>query len=112
MDEFTIPRCVHNHGIMCSIRQCEKCGWNPDVAEKRLRALRLMGKQALVKHPEGLDELYAVKYILRNCKDYGGEMGHAEMQKNLGIGYPAYQTEKRKAKDIVRNLIMEAIECM
>lgn len=112
MDEFTLPRCVYNHGIICSTRECGRCGWNPDVAEKRLKAIRLMGRDALVKHPEGIDELYAVKYILRNSRDYGGEMLHTEMQKNLGIGAAAYQAEKRKARDIVRKQIMEVIECM
>lgn len=30
--------CPHNEGVPCSIigRHCEKCGWNPEVAEARL----------------------------------------------------------------------------
>ena len=112
MDEFTEPRCVHNHGVVCETRNCGKCGWNPNVDEKRRKAITLMGRDALVKHPEGIDELFSVKYILRNYKEYGGDMVHAEMQKRLGLGHPAYQAEKRKAHDIVKNLIMEAIECM
>ena len=33
------PRtCPHNEGVPCSIigRHCEKCGWNPEVAEARI----------------------------------------------------------------------------
>ena len=112
MDEFLLPECVHNHGVICGARTCEKCGWNPDVIEKRKTAIRMMGVTALAKNPEGFDEMYAVKYILKNCKDYGGEMIHAEMQKNLGISYAAYQTERRKAKNLVRKMVLEELACM
>ena len=31
--------CVYNEGVSCIIHKCKKCGWNPDVAKKRMEAL-------------------------------------------------------------------------
>jgi hypothetical protein len=27
--------CPHNEGLICTSRQCDSCGWNPDVAKMR-----------------------------------------------------------------------------
>lgn len=27
--------CPHNRGVSCENRDCCRCGWNPEVAEKR-----------------------------------------------------------------------------
>lgn len=34
--------CTMQHGLECPIRgrQCGKCGWNPEVKEKRLKKIR------------------------------------------------------------------------
>ena len=29
--------CPHNDGVICTDRQCGACGWNPVVAERRLK---------------------------------------------------------------------------
>ena len=32
--------CIYNHGVRCgSADHCEKCGWNPAVAEKRAETI-------------------------------------------------------------------------
>ena len=31
--------CVFNEGVACWDRKCESCGWNPEVAKKRMEAL-------------------------------------------------------------------------
>lgn len=31
--------CKYNGGISCIVEDCENCGWNPAVAEKRKEAL-------------------------------------------------------------------------
>lgn len=33
----SIPPCKFNGGVDCPIkdRKCDKCGWNPEIAEKR-----------------------------------------------------------------------------
>lgn len=32
------PTCKHTDGVVCAIlnRKCKECGWDPDVAKKRL----------------------------------------------------------------------------
>lgn len=33
--------CPHNEWVMCyHTADCEACGWNPDVAEERTKAIR------------------------------------------------------------------------
>jgi hypothetical protein len=32
--------CIHNFGINCRSFECDGCGWDPDVAKKRLDALK------------------------------------------------------------------------
>ena len=29
-------RCQFNEGVVCSNHKCSKCGWNPEVAKKRM----------------------------------------------------------------------------
>ena len=31
--------CPHNKRVACTTVQCERCGWDPTVAQKRLEAL-------------------------------------------------------------------------
>ena len=31
--------CKYNEGVACEIQECEKCGWNPVVEERRKVAL-------------------------------------------------------------------------
>lgn len=31
--------CVFNEGVACCERKCESCGWNPEVAKKRMEEL-------------------------------------------------------------------------
>ena len=31
--------CPHNEGVACTTAKCERCGWDPTVAQKRLEAL-------------------------------------------------------------------------
>ena len=31
--------CIHNKEVNCEKHRCENCGWNPKVAEKRLKAI-------------------------------------------------------------------------
>lgn len=33
--------CMHNEGVLCTIHQCEGCGWNPAVQQARVE--KLMG---------------------------------------------------------------------
>lgn len=35
-------RCPHNREVTCEKRQCDSCGWNPDVAQRRMD--KLMGR--------------------------------------------------------------------
>lgn len=36
-----VTQCPHNEEVLCQhTADCEKCGWNPDVAERRLEAIR------------------------------------------------------------------------
>lgn len=30
--------CPHNEGISCLCKNCSTCGWNPEVAQKRMEA--------------------------------------------------------------------------
>ena len=30
--------CVHNVGVQCSRKDCDRCGWNPKVAKARREA--------------------------------------------------------------------------
>lgn len=30
--------CPYNHGVACEIRECSRCGWNPEVAKARTEA--------------------------------------------------------------------------
>ena len=32
--------CPHNQECRCKIPECHKCGWNPEVAERRLKELK------------------------------------------------------------------------
>ena len=32
--------CKFNGGVNCGIEECEKCGWNPEVEQRRKEALR------------------------------------------------------------------------
>lgn len=32
--------CRYNQGCFCYTRNCERCGWNPAVAEERTKAIR------------------------------------------------------------------------
>lgn len=38
--ELDLWRCDHNEHVICRDRKCEKCGWNPVVAEARLEKIR------------------------------------------------------------------------
>ena len=29
------PRCRFNDGVVCNEQHCDKCGWNPEVAQAR-----------------------------------------------------------------------------
>jgi hypothetical protein len=29
--------CPYNKSVECSFRKCDKCGWNPEVAERRIK---------------------------------------------------------------------------
>ena len=44
-----VELCVFSEGIECSLngRKCEKCGWNPIVAEIRVAALKNGDKKFL-----------------------------------------------------------------
>ena len=33
--------CKYNEGCECDTQECDKCGWNPEVAERRLKERRL-----------------------------------------------------------------------
>ena len=33
-------RCPHNEFVVCSMKKCTRCGWNPDVAKARLEKIR------------------------------------------------------------------------
>ena len=28
-------QCPHNEGVECTKKQCDRCGWNPEVTEQR-----------------------------------------------------------------------------
>lgn len=32
--------CIYQEGVGCHTRTCETCGWNPKVAEERLKKIR------------------------------------------------------------------------
>lgn len=31
--------CPHNDGLICAVKKCDTCGWNPEVASRRLAML-------------------------------------------------------------------------
>lgn len=33
---YNPEECFFNDGVMCEMRNCKKCGWNPKVSEMRL----------------------------------------------------------------------------
>ena len=35
-------QCPHNHEVTCTVQKCRACGWNPDVAQRRME--KLMGR--------------------------------------------------------------------
>lgn len=39
IEEEALCLCMHNEGVLCTIRQCEGCGWNPEVEKRRKEAL-------------------------------------------------------------------------
>ena len=39
--------CRFNHGIICSMYECDKCGWNPEEIGKRTSILRAVGLNGL-----------------------------------------------------------------
>ena len=39
-NEELILGCIYQEGIDCYDRTCDKCGWNPKVAEERLKKIR------------------------------------------------------------------------
>ena len=32
--------CPYNRGCSCEVQECDKCGWNPEVAESRLKKFK------------------------------------------------------------------------
>lgn len=34
-------RCPHNPEVLCTVPDCDKCGWNPEVEKKRKEALEV-----------------------------------------------------------------------
>ena len=32
--------CVHNEAVVCKLRNCQRCGWNPDVEASRKELLK------------------------------------------------------------------------
>jgi hypothetical protein len=28
--------CPHNNALECGVKNCKRCGWNPEVAKKRM----------------------------------------------------------------------------
>ena len=33
------PPCLYNEGVVCTNPKCSSCGWNPEVAKKRMEAV-------------------------------------------------------------------------
>lgn len=44
--QFTCP---HNEGVVCSLKRCYTCGWNPDVEKRRKEKIRQRRKEILAK---------------------------------------------------------------
>lgn len=44
------PVCPYNEGVACwpNQRKCPQCGWNPEVAEKRLKDRNTPNKKVVV----------------------------------------------------------------
>lgn len=42
-------RCQYRKGVECGIRNCEKCGWNPEVEERRIKKWRTAWQENLRK---------------------------------------------------------------
>lgn len=54
--------CPHNSGVVCPEQICKKCGWNPKVADSRLKSIktRLGMTEKLYKIPfTGYCEVWA-----------------------------------------------------
>ena len=44
--------CPHNYEIDCDHAKCDRCGWNPEVAKKRIReAMKTMSDSKLYRIP-------------------------------------------------------------
>jgi hypothetical protein len=50
--------CPHNREVICDKQKCESCGWNPPVAEQRIKAI--VGAKSLYRIPfTGYCEVWA-----------------------------------------------------
>lgn len=32
--------CPHNNALVCDVKKCKSCGWNPIVAERRMNKIQ------------------------------------------------------------------------
>lgn len=38
--------CPHNNALVCDVKKCKACGWNPTVAKMRLNKVKRMRAEA------------------------------------------------------------------
>lgn len=81
-DEFV---CKHNKGVNCSDQQCDKCGFDPDTASKRLEE----AKKNMLK-----------SFKLKPCPFCGGAAAYNDVKggfavrcKHCNITTPVYGTK-------------------
>ena len=46
-DTQNVNTCIHNEEVECSTPNCAYCGWNPEVAAKRLQARKMAKLQEI-----------------------------------------------------------------
>ena len=54
--------CQYNKGCECSVPNCDECGWNPKVAERRLREFK-EGRMFLIGFLSGCAAALMIEFL-------------------------------------------------
>jgi hypothetical protein len=90
MDEEKFAPCIYNERVNCTEVKCAFCGWNPEVAEKRLRAHRISQLQNLL--PD--QKLYKIPFT-GYCEVWAGSPEEAiEKASNEDMFFVRYEFDQ------------------
>jgi hypothetical protein len=97
--------CHHNKEVLCDSPECQKCGWNPEVVEKRLEEFK-----AKIKDPVYLEEQRFKIPFTGYCEVYAHSKEEAlAMADNGDMFYVEYDFGD---PDRVKNLVEEEEDAM